>query len=347
MKGVFSSYAKEQFREERWLAMVDSRSSRRELDEYNAVADMEVLEDIILAYDVWIIHRLYLEFEPLIKKAKSRGVKVVIQTWGPDYMHVTAQYPLDVLLPKSKLWWEGYYSHSGLRKLYREWIVWPRKAKRIRKVLSMADSVHFCLPSETTGVSGIHESPNCRFSYTPAPSDIISPSSTPSEDWVILGNSGDPTNNHLDALHKLKERFVPVERLLIPFSYAAPAGYLETVHQEDVELFGAERVEVLSDFLQPDEYITKIAPFGTLMLYHKRQQAVGSFLLALQQGKTILLHSEGKLNQWLLSDFGLDFGESKWGHTQGDDITTNLISEYFSTARSERFIQLSRGIGES
>ena len=78
MKGVFSSYAKEQFREERWLAMVDSRSSRRELDEYNAVADMEVLEDIILAYDVWIIHRLYLEFEPLIKTAKSRGVKVLV-----------------------------------------------------------------------------------------------------------------------------------------------------------------------------------------------------------------------------------------------------------------------------
>ena len=347
MKTVFSSYSKKQFHGERWLTIVaTSESSKPELDEYNVEADIRSLEAVILTYDVWIIHRLYTEFETLIRKAKSKGVKVVIQTWGPDYLPVTAHYPIDVLLPKSRLWWENFTSHRNMRKLYREWIVWPIKAMKIKRMLSMADSVHFCLPSETTGVKGIHESPNCRFNYTPQPSEVESSSFRPSEDWVILGNSGDPTNNHLDALHELKEKSIPIERLLIPLSYAAPLGYLETVRHEAITLFGAEKVEVLSDFLKPDEYASKISSFGTLVLYHKRQQAVGNFLLALQQRKKILLHSEGKLNQWLVSDFGLDLGEPKWGSTQITNVTSELILKYFSNEMSKHFIQLSQGKGD-
>ena len=106
----------------------------------------------------------------------------------------------------------------------------------------------------------------------------------------LLGNSADPSNNHLDALVTLRERvnLVGSQKIIVPLSYGNPA-YARVIIRKGRELFG-DAFEPLTEFLPVEQYQLRLASCRHVILNHLRQQAVGNLVLALANGSNVYMN---------------------------------------------------------
>ena len=112
---------------------------------------------------------------------------------------------------------------------------------------------------------------------------------------VLLGNSANPSNNHLEALRLLRGRLPPGGRVVAPLSYGkAPHGYVAAVVQAGREAM-RERFEPLTEWMSIDAYHTRLARCGVVLMNHRRQQAVGNIAAALYRGASVYLRRDNPL----------------------------------------------------
>ena len=77
---------------------------------------------------------------------------------------------------------------------------------------------------------------------------------------VVIGNSGDPGNRHIEALHAVHERLGPATRVVIPFGY--PPGndaYARRVREAAERLFAPGNVRMPREMLDLDAYAALLA----------------------------------------------------------------------------------------
>ena len=86
-------------------------------------------------------------------------------------------------------------------------------------------------------------------------------------------------------------------RIVTPLSYG-DAGYAEMVTTRGRALFGDAFVP-LRQFLPLDEYQALIADCSTVVMGHRRQQAVGNVAAALWTGAQVVLHDRSPLFTFL------------------------------------------------
>jgi hypothetical protein len=111
---------------------------------------------------------------------------------------------------------------------------------------------------------------------------------------ILLGNSGDPTNNHLDIFYKIKYKELNFNyKLLCPLSYGSPE-YTEYIIQKAGKLFGNKFIP-LTEFLPPKEYYNLIGCTDITIMNHNRTQAAGNILMSLFFGKKVFLKKENTL----------------------------------------------------
>lgn len=110
---------------------------------------------------------------------------------------------------------------------------------------------------------------------------------TGGEDWQV-GNSADPSNNHLDAFSLLPGGAVDSTKIIVPLTYG-DRRYSREVQTEGRQRFG-ERFIPLLDFLPGGEYEGRLASCGHVVMAHRRQQAVGNVLAALWRGAGVHMH---------------------------------------------------------
>lgn len=106
---------------------------------------------------------------------------------------------------------------------------------------------------------------------------------------VLLGNSDDPMNNHLDVLEKL-ENLVPADqRIIIPIA-GASTEYLEKIKEFQVN----SKADIfLQETLMESTSFFKLMDEVSFVVYgHLRQQGVGTLLPLLYQGKKAFLWDE-------------------------------------------------------
>ncbi len=104
---------------------------------------------------------------------------------------------------------------------------------------------------------------------------------------VLLGNSANPTNNHLEALRLLCGRLPPGGAVVAPLSYGtAPRAYAAAVAQAGRDMLG-ERFQPLTEWLPIEAYHTRLARCGVVFMNHRRQQAVGNICAALHRGASV------------------------------------------------------------
>lgn len=108
---------------------------------------------------------------------------------------------------------------------------------------------------------------------------------------ILLGNSADPTNNHLDALEALARCALRGSRVVVPLSYGGPAEYVELVKSKGRALFGDSFV-ALDRFMPLEEFNRTIAGCGVVVMNHLRQQALGTTSQALYRGAKLYLRPE-------------------------------------------------------
>lgn len=111
---------------------------------------------------------------------------------------------------------------------------------------------------------------------------------------IQLGNSADPSNNHIEALEKL----LPFKNenicILVPLSYGSKE-YAQQVIAQGKEWFG-DKFKPLTEFMPFEEYLSFLGSIDIAIFNHKRQQAMGNTITLLGLGKTVYIRSD--TTQW-------------------------------------------------
>ncbi|MGR5503038.1 TDP-N-acetylfucosamine:lipid II N-acetylfucosaminyltransferase [Vibrio sp. DNB22_10_4] len=113
---------------------------------------------------------------------------------------------------------------------------------------------------------------------------------------ILLGNSADPTNNHLDALKKL----LPIKneniKIIIPLSYGNKDN-ADIVMQCAQDMFG-DKVRFLVDFMPYSDYLNLLETIDVAIFNHDRQQAMGNTISLVGMGKKVYIKKG--TSQWEL-----------------------------------------------
>ncbi|MEE9912509.1 MAG: TDP-N-acetylfucosamine:lipid II N-acetylfucosaminyltransferase [Deltaproteobacteria bacterium] len=110
---------------------------------------------------------------------------------------------------------------------------------------------------------------------------------------ILIGNSADATNNHLELFDMLQQLDLGESRLITPLSYGN-ADYGDTIMRIGQKQFG-HRFIAIRKFMALENYYGAIANCGTVIMNHIRQQAGTTIATALFKGAKIYLRNENPL----------------------------------------------------
>jgi dTDP-N-acetylfucosamine:lipid II N-acetylfucosaminyltransferase len=108
---------------------------------------------------------------------------------------------------------------------------------------------------------------------------------------IFVGNSGDPTNNHLDLFYLLKNLNIKEKfKIICPLSYGNKK-YIDFIIKKGKEFFGDDFIAI-TQYLDKNIYNNLIACSDIMIMYHNRTQGVGNINIALHAGKKVFLKKE-------------------------------------------------------
>lgn len=107
------------------------------------------------------------------------------------------------------------------------------------------------------------------------------------EDLLILGNSGDASNNHMYLL-ELAQKFEGYQ-IHVPFAYNATDDYTQTLLNKAEDLGLRDRMTLQTEILSLEDYSDLLARARFFLAGHDRQQAVGSISIAYQNNCRVYL----------------------------------------------------------
>lgn len=151
---------------------------------------------------------------------------------------------------------------------------------------------------------------------------------------ILLGNSATPSNNHMDALERLRPFAGQRIKIYCPLSYGDDA-YADEVERAGQEVFG-DKFIALREFLSFENYLELLSSIDVAIFNHDRQQAVGNIVSLLGFGKKVYIRSD--VTTWnFMNAIGVaifdakdfnDFGSALEGEWSRKNI--DLIKNYFS-----------------
>lgn len=111
---------------------------------------------------------------------------------------------------------------------------------------------------------------------------------------ILVGNSGDPTNNHLDIFRMLSQVNLSTQQIYVPLSYGGTPEYRRKVKEVGYQIWG-ERFVPLETFIPYQDYINIINKCGHVVMYHERQQAMGNIYQGIWMGCKVYLSETGEV----------------------------------------------------
>lgn len=118
---------------------------------------------------------------------------------------------------------------------------------------------------------------------------------------IQVGNSADPSNNHIEALEKLLPYKDDDICIYVPLSYGDQI-HAKKVITQGKKWFGDKFIP-LTDFMPFEEYLRFLGSIDIAIFNHKRQQAMGNAITLLGLGKKVYMRSD--VTQW---DFFQELG---------------------------------------
>lgn len=151
---------------------------------------------------------------------------------------------------------------------------------------------------------------------------------------ILLGNSADPSNNHIEAL----ERLLPFKNQ--PFKIYAPLSYGDQCHAKKVISQGkawfGDKFVPMTDFMPFEQYLEFLKSLDIAIFNHQRQQAMGNTITLLGMGKTVFMRSD--VSHWrFLTGLGIklnDVEKLELCRIARDEADENarVVYSYFSRA---------------
>lgn len=168
---------------------------------------------------------------------------------------------------------------------------------------------------------------NCKVEKNTNNNDIIN---------ILVGNSADAENNHLEILDKIKKYKEQNIKIYCILSYAEKPwtlGYKSKVIEYGREIFG-EKFIPITDFMTYDAYIDFLRTIDIAIFDHKYQQAMGNTINLLGLGKKVYLR-DNVPHKMFLNRLGITTYSSNdivIDRISKDIIekNTNIVRKYFS-----------------
>ncbi|MBE2899044.1 TDP-N-acetylfucosamine:lipid II N-acetylfucosaminyltransferase [Pasteurellaceae bacterium 20609_3] len=108
---------------------------------------------------------------------------------------------------------------------------------------------------------------------------------------ILLGNSGDPTNRHLEALDAIQSAVGDAARVIIPMGYPEHnQAYIEHVRERANALFASNVVTILEEKLAFSDYLNLLQRCDVGYFNFARQQGVGTICLLIDMNIPLVLH---------------------------------------------------------
>jgi dTDP-N-acetylfucosamine:lipid II N-acetylfucosaminyltransferase len=107
---------------------------------------------------------------------------------------------------------------------------------------------------------------------------------------VLVGNSTDPTNEHLSIFDMLEGEIEFINKVFCPLSYGTYDEYRDEVIIEGTRRFG-EKFVPLTEFMGIEKYVDFLKTIDVAVFNHNRQQAMGNTLTLLGLGKIVYMRT--------------------------------------------------------
>lgn len=137
---------------------------------------------------------------------------------------------------------------------------------------------------------------------------------------ILLGNSDDPMNNHLDVLQKLEQVVTTDQRIIIPVAGGSKV-YIEKL--KEVQSRSKAEIVLQETLLDSKSFFELMNEVSYVVYGHLRQQGVGTILPLLYAGKKAFLWEQNPLKAIL----------ERWGIAI--DAIDSLSSEDFKKLSAE------------
>lgn len=137
---------------------------------------------------------------------------------------------------------------------------------------------------------------------------------------ILLGNSGDRSNNHIRALNQICQQLGAEVRLILPMGYPANnEPYICEVETYAKRLFSPENLQILREKIDFADYLKILAACDLGYFNFERQQGIGTICLLIQQKIPFVLNSN--------NPFILDLKTHKVPFLASDNLSLEQIMQ--------------------
>lgn len=232
--------------------------------------------------------------------------KIIVHSLASPYILL-----LLILFPKlgEKIYWviwgkDLYFYHMiSTPRFYHKLYEWLRKKAicQIKNVISIFEE-DYKLAEKWYGVKANHVEAVSLYPYA-LDLEIFNKSHYPSKKTdlqkrneknhytVILGNSASKTNNHIDALYKLKNCDKKIEKIICPLSYGGSKKYVNEVIACGKKLFG-EKFSPITKFINKNDYFSMLQTVDIGIYNYSRQEGLGNIWSLILGEKTIYMQTQ-------------------------------------------------------
>jgi hypothetical protein len=151
---------------------------------------------------------------------------------------------------------------------------------------------------------------------------------------ILVGNSANPSNNHLEVFEKLEVYKDQDITIYAPLSYGNE-DHAKKVIIEGKKRFG-EKFQPLTEMMPFEKYLEFLGVIDIAIFNHKRQQAMGNTITLLGLGKKVYMRSD--VTQWQFFEhhgikvFDVDKDDLLSEDSSSVDHNKTYVKNYFSSS---------------
>jgi hypothetical protein len=279
-----------------WLKQYDKiKWIKRIIDKIEIITDEKELIGIINAdADIVFLHSLY--FNPRCLSRINSNIKIVWISWGYD-VYSDKKFLNECKLIRVRFY--KPYTQKYVRKNTKKTFIKSLKtlrhnfffnhyyrlfAKRVDYIANEL-SFEYELMKKNNNLSAKY----IYFQYLFKETQVAITGND-----ILLGNSADTSNNHLDIIQLLEKIDLRNRKIILPLSYpgySARPAYIRLI-RENLGLMRNVSSEILEDFIPLEKYHQIISSCAYAIFGHIRQQALGNIIQLLFDGCKIFLYKE-------------------------------------------------------